>query len=67
MKQNQFFCVMCSKKVMCDKDDIHFKRIKNKKIKGGVPALKCKCKKCDTKLTKFVKKADANMLKKKFN
>lgn len=66
MKERQFYCVSCRRKVMCPADDIHFKIIKNKRIKGGMPALKSVCNKCDTRLTKFVKRKDASKLKAKY-
>lgn len=66
MKERQFYCVLCRKKVMCPAEDIHFKMLKNKKIKGGMPALKCGCQKCGTRLTKFVKRKDAKRLKAKY-
>ena len=66
MKQRQFYCVVCNKRLTCPEDDIKFKKLKNKKVKGGVPALKCYCKSCDTNLTKFVKRKDAASLKKKY-
>jgi len=65
MKEKQFYCVSCGKKVMVGEDDIKFKNIKNYK-RGVVPSLKGKCKKCDTKLTKFVKVKDAKKLKSKY-
>ena len=66
LKQNDFYCVSCRRRVSCDPEDIRFKRFRNKKVKGGVPALKCKCEKCDTNVTKFVKRKDAAALQKKF-
>ena len=66
MKQRQFFCVSCNRRVTCPADEICFKRLKNRKVRGGVPALKCHCGKCDQTLYKFVKHKDASKLKKKY-
>ena len=66
LKQTEFYCVSCMSKKKCDPDDIRFKRLRTKKVKGGVPALKCWCYSCDSNLTKFVKRKDAAKLKKKY-
>lgn len=65
MKTNQFYCVSCRKKVIVSADDICVKYIKNSRV-GRIPALKGECSKCDTKLTKFVKRDDAKKLEKKY-
>ena len=67
LKENEFYCVSCCRRVKCNHDDIRFKNIKNKRAIGNkVPALKCVCKSCDTNLTKFVKRKDTERLKKKY-
>lgn len=66
LTQTEFYCVSCCKRVRCNGDDIKFKRIRNRRVKGGVPALKCECKHCGTNLTKFVKRKDAAKLKSKY-
>ena len=67
MKQNQFYCVSCRKRVSVYVDDICFKFIKNKNMYNGkMPVLKSECPKCDTNLTKFVKHDDAKKLQKKY-
>ena len=67
MLENQFFCVKCRKKVMCDKKDICLGKIKNKKRKSGyADVLKSKCKKCGVKLFRLVKKDDVPKLRKKY-
>ena len=56
MKENQFFCVKCRARKMCNPENIGVKVYPNKRIKGGeVPTLKCKCPNCDTNMTKFIK------------
>ena len=65
MKQNQFYCVLCRKKVMVPKDQMCVKVYKNKRA-GPTPALKAYCKKCDTPLTKFIKRASAQKMMDKF-
>lgn len=65
MKQQQFYCVYCGKKVTKNKDDIKFKMAKSSK-RPKIPMLKSKCSKCDTKLNKFVKLKDAKTLSNKY-
>lgn len=65
MKTNQFYCVSCRKKVSILSDNICLKYINNSRV-GKIPALKGECNKCDTKLTKFVKRDDAKKLEKKY-
>lgn len=65
MKQQQFYCVSCNSRVSLPADDIWFKMGKSSKRKK-LPMLKGKCKKCDGKLTKFVKIKDSQKLKSKF-
>lgn len=66
LKQNQFYCVSCRKRVTVPHDDICFKTLKNPKRKGGVPALRGECSKCGTSLTKFVALKDVPKLKAKY-
>ena len=55
MKKRQFYCVLCQRKVTSSKDDMYVKVYKNKKsYYGETPALKSKCKRCDTNLTKWI-------------
>jgi hypothetical protein len=55
LKENEFYCVKCRKRVKSHEDDICVKIYRNKKIKGGVPVLVSSCNKCDTNLNKFIK------------
>lgn len=65
LTQNQFYCVSCRKKVSSHPDDMCVEVFKNKRIKGGVPALRSECTKCGTNLTKFIKHdSKASMIKK---
>ena len=66
LKQNQFYCVKCSAKKTCKKDNIGVKVYTNKRTKTKVPTLKCSCPKCGTNMTKFIKHADEQKLTKKF-
>lgn len=52
LKEGEFYCVSCRKR--CKGDSIKVKKIRNKKL-GPIPALKSKCPKCDTNVTKFIK------------
>lgn len=62
MKQTEFYCVKCRKAVnIADKSDIRLRTLKN-----GKHALVSKCRKCDTKLFKFVKEDDVKKLSDKY-
>ena len=65
LKKNEFYCVSCRGRVSVDKDDIRVKMIKNKKV-GSIPALKGQCGKCDTNLTKFIKRSAAAKAKSEY-
>lgn len=58
MKSNQFYCVKCKSKVMCED-----KHIQMKKLRNGKPALKSSCRKCGTTVFKFIKQSDAKKMK----
>ena len=66
MKELEFYCVSCGKKVMIPKDDVYVKVAKNSKRKGGVPMLKGKHQKCGCKVNKFIKKDSVSSMKKKY-
>lgn len=67
LKQNQFFCFKCKARCSCTADDMGVKVYKNKKMTGGkVPTLKCKCPKCGTNMTKFIKNADEKKMTEKY-
>jgi hypothetical protein len=50
LKQTEFYCVSCRKRIKMKKDDICVKILKN-----GTPALVSYCSKCNVNLTKFIK------------
>ncbi len=60
MKSNEFYCVSCKDKVICNAKDIRVAKLKN-----GKPALKSKCK-CGCNLTKFIKASSVVKYKSKF-
>lgn len=62
LKTKEFYCVKCRKRRTGH--DIKLVHIKNKKV-GKIPALKSKCGKCDTNMTKFVSRDSVESLKKK--
>ena len=64
MKQNQFYCVACRKKVSVPTKSIRVTSIKNRRS-GSIPALKAKCK-CGTKLTRFVARKSASKMRSKY-
>jgi hypothetical protein len=66
LSEKQFYCVSCRKRVSLHQDEICFLKLKNKKVKGGVPALNGQCNKCDTSLYKFVKRTKSETLKNKY-
>lgn len=61
MKENQFYCVSCRKKVMVHKDDIGVNMDKRKK-----PRLKALCCKCDTKVFKYIPECKKQKLECKY-
>ena len=54
LKENEFYCVRCKQRVICEKEDIYVKIYVNKKTNNDVPSLKCACD-CGVPLTKFIK------------
>jgi hypothetical protein len=67
LKQQEFYCVCCSKRVKVAADKICVKIYKNNYYTGGnTPALRSYCEKCDCNLTKFIKHKDEAKLTKKF-
>ncbi len=59
LRVNEFYCVGCRHRVACDRDDIKYRPVRSPRRKTGkAPAVRCVCKHCDTKLTKFIKQAD---------
>jgi hypothetical protein len=65
LKQQEFYCLSCRKRVKCTATNICVKSFKNKKL-GKVPTLRAYCKKCDCYLSKFIKHKDAARLTKKY-
>jgi hypothetical protein len=66
MKEREFYCVKCNKKVSEGKQDICVKIYTNKRTSTKTPALVSKCHRCSTNLTKFVKKDNVEKLTKKY-
>jgi len=69
MRENEFYCLRCRKRVSVKKDDICFKNIKNSKMVNNgkkAPVLFAECQKCDAKLIKFVKHKDSEKFENKF-
>ena len=66
MKQTEFYCVSCRKRVNQKKEDICVTILKNKKVAGGVPALTGECRKCGTNLYKFIKRDSKERMIDKF-
>lgn len=54
LKKNEFYCVGCRKRVTGT--DLHVKKVRNRKV-GMVPMLKGYCRKCESKVNKFIKKS----------
>jgi hypothetical protein len=61
LKQTEFYCVSCRKRVKSKPSDICAKTFKN-----GTPALVSHCEKCDTNLTKFIKHNSLKKMEKKY-
>lgn len=66
MLERQFYCVKCQKKVTVPAEDICVKTYKNRRVKGGTPALAGRCPRCDTRVTKFIKRDKKEAMVKKF-
>lgn len=65
LKETQFYCVSCRKRV--NGDNIKLKMLRSPKRKNGrAPALRAKCMACDTNLTKFVAERKVPALKAKY-
>lgn len=64
MKEKEFYCVSCKKRVLSDPEDMSVRLYKNKNREVG--ALKGKCRKCNTNLTKFIKMADYDKMVEKY-
>ena len=55
MKENEFYCLKCKKRVSIKKNDICFKNFKNSKMVNNgkkAPALVAECNKCETNCNK---------------
>jgi hypothetical protein len=61
MKQNEFYCVACGKRVSCHGEDIRVRNDRN-----GKPRMVSKDKH-GHKLFKYIKYADESALKRKYN
>jgi hypothetical protein len=66
MLERQFYCVSCRKKVTVPTEDICVKIYKNKRVRGGSPALIGHCNKCDTRVSKFIQKDKKEAMINKF-
>ena len=56
LKQKEFYCVKCRRRVTCNTEDICVKIYKNKNMVGKkVPTLFSECPYCETNLNKFIK------------
>lgn len=56
LKQNEFYCVACRKRITSHSEDMCVTVYKNKNVKGGIPALISVCNVCDSNMSKFVKR-----------
>ena len=54
LKENEFYCVALNKTVRVSPEDIRVKTFRNKKRKGGVPALEGYCEQTDSLIYKFI-------------
>ena len=67
LKQQEFYCVKCRKRVKSSPSYMCVKTYKNKRMKGGKSyALRSFCQKCDTNLTKFISPKEEVQLAKKY-
>lgn len=65
MKDQEFYCVKCRKKVHLPAKEIGVVFFHNKK-RGEIPALMGHCRQCDTKVTKFIKESQVPKMIEKF-
>lgn len=66
LKQNQFYNVALRKKVTQKNDEIGVVMMKNKNIKGGVPALKSVHEKSGVTMYKFIPRDSYQRMLKKY-
>lgn len=65
MKNNEFYCVKCRGVVSIPSNKVCLVALNNSK-RGKIPALRGDCKKCNVKLTKFVKLSSVPKLTKMY-
>jgi hypothetical protein len=65
LKQQEFYCVKCRKRVKIASDDMGVSVFKNEKTGMKVPSLVGNCK-CDTTVIKFIKHDDQDRFTQKY-
>ena len=66
LTEQEFYCVKCRGRVKVRAEDMCVTVFRNKRMKGGSPALRAKCPKCGTNLTKFRKHDAKERLTRKY-
>lgn len=66
LKQNQFYCVAIRKRVTQKDSEIGVVMMKNKNVKGGVPALKSVHAATGTTMYKFIPQSSYQKMLKKY-
>ena len=66
LKQQEFYCVKCRKRVKIDSDDMGVDIFKNGQTGMKVPALVGECKLCNTTVVKFIKHDDQDRFTQKY-
>ncbi len=65
LKEQEFYCVKCRKRVKVASDDMGVHLFKKVKTRMKVPALVGECK-CDTTVVKFIKHDDQDRFTRKY-
>lgn len=66
LKQNEFYCVKCRKRVTVPADNICVKQYANKRVGRKISMLKGECKKCGTGVNKIFADAKLSAMKAKY-
>jgi len=66
LKQEEFYCVSCRGRVKVEGGDICVKIYNNSKTGRSTPALRGRCSKCGTNLTKFIKTTSTSAMLSKY-
>ena len=66
LRQQEFYCMQCCKRVKLSENDIRVHSFKNNKVYGGTPAMTGYCPFCGSNVVKWIKHDDNTRLTKKY-